>query len=92
MMVAEGLLDEVRAVLPYRAHNALQTVGYKEVFDYLDGTISWAEAVEQIIIHTRQYAKRQLTWFRKDPGFKWYEAGEGLLADVVNQIDSLKDT
>ena len=85
-MVAEGLLDEVRSVLPYRTHNALQTVGYKEVFDYLDGKISWEEAVEQIIIHTRQYAKRQLTWFKKDTGFKWYEGGEGLLEDVVKQL------
>lgn len=86
MMVAEGLLEEVRAVLPYRTHNALQTVGYKEVFDYLDGKIAWEEAVEQIIIHTRQYAKRQLTWFKKDTAFKWYEGGEGLLEDVVSQL------
>ncbi|SHN45197.1 tRNA (adenosine(37)-N6)-dimethylallyltransferase MiaA [Chitinophaga sp. CF418] len=81
-MVADGLLEEVRAVLPYRNHNALQTVGYKEVFDYLDGKLSWAEAVEQIIIHTRQYAKRQLTWFRKDKDFRWFEAGNGLLEEV----------
>jgi tRNA dimethylallyltransferase len=78
-MVADGLLEEVRSVLPYRSHNALQTVGYKEVFDYLDGTLKWEEAVEQIIIHTRQYAKRQLTWFRKDPDIKWFERGEGLI-------------
>lgn len=81
-MVADGLLEEVRAVLPYRSHNALQTVGYKEVFDYLDGKLSWDEAVEQIIIHTRQYAKRQLTWFRKDKDFRWFEAGERLLEEV----------
>lgn len=86
IMVSEGLLEEVRAVLPYRTHNALQTVGYKEVFDYLDGKISWTEAVEQIIIHTRQYAKRQLTWFKKDADFKWYEGGEGLLEDVAGQL------
>jgi tRNA dimethylallyltransferase len=78
-MVADGLLEEVRSVLPYRSHNALQTVGYKEVFDYLDGILKWEEAVEQIIIHTRQYAKRQLTWFRKDPDIKWFERGEGLI-------------
>jgi tRNA dimethylallyltransferase len=81
-MVADGLLEEVRAVLPYRNHNALQTVGYKEVFDYLDGKLSWEETVEQIIIHTRQYAKRQLTWFRKDKDFRWFEAGEGLLEEI----------
>lgn len=84
-MVADGLLEEVRSVLPYRNHNALQTVGYKEVFDYLDGKLSWEEAVEQIIIHTRQYAKRQLTWFRKDTDIKWFEGGQGLL-DAVKSL------
>lgn len=81
-MVADGLLEEVRAVLPYRDHNALQTVGYKEVFDYLDGKLSWDEAVDQIIVHTRQYAKRQLTWFRKDKDIKWFEAGMGLMEEL----------
>jgi tRNA dimethylallyltransferase len=73
-MMAAGLVDEVRSVLPYRNHNALQTVGYKEVFDYLDGKISLEEATELIIIHTRQYAKRQLTWFKKDPLMQWFDA------------------
>lgn len=81
-MVDDGLLEEVRAVLPYRDHNALQTVGYKEVFDYLDGKLTWDEAVEQIIIHTRQYAKRQLTWFRKDKDIRWFEAGKGLMEEL----------
>jgi tRNA dimethylallyltransferase len=81
-MVADGLLEEVRAVLPYRNHNALQTVGYKEVFDHLDGKLTWDEAVEQIIVHTRQYAKRQLTWFRKDKDIKWFEAGKGLIEEL----------
>ncbi|PWV57132.1 tRNA (adenosine(37)-N6)-dimethylallyltransferase MiaA [Chitinophaga sp. S165] len=85
-MVADGLLEEVRAVLPYRDHNALQTVGYKEVFDHLDGKLTWNEAVEQIIIHTRQYAKRQLTWFRKDKDFKWFEAGKGLIEELDQQL------
>jgi tRNA dimethylallyltransferase len=73
-MMAAGLVEEVRAVLPYRHHNALQTVGYKEIFDYLDGKITLEEATELIIIHTRQYAKRQLTWFRKDPDMQWFDA------------------
>jgi tRNA dimethylallyltransferase len=73
-MMAAGLVDEVRTVLPYRHHNALQTVGYKEIFDYLDGKITLEEATELIIIHTRQYAKRQLTWFRKDPAMHWFDA------------------
>lgn len=70
-MMAEGLLDEVKALEPWRSHNALQTVGYKELFDYLDGKTTLAEAVERIKIDTRQYAKRQLTWFRRDLSVEW---------------------
>lgn len=83
-MIAAGLVEEVRAVLPYRHHNALQTVGYKEIFDYLDGKITLEEATELIIIHTRQYAKRQLTWFRKDPAMQWFDARD--TEGVMNKI------
>jgi tRNA dimethylallyltransferase len=72
-MMTAGLLEEVNSVLPYRRHNALQTVGYQEMFDYLDGKTSLEEAVELIKVHTRQYAKRQLTWFRKDKEFHWFD-------------------
>jgi len=64
-MVEAGLVDEVKSVIAYRHKTALQTVGYKELFDYLDDSISLDEAIHRIKIHTRQYAKRQLTWFRK---------------------------
>jgi tRNA dimethylallyltransferase len=70
-MMAAGLVEEVQRVLPFRQHNALQTVGYQEIFDYLDGKTSLETAVELIKTHTRQYAKRQLTWFRKDKDFHW---------------------
>jgi len=70
-MMADGLLAEVRSLLPYRAHNALQTVGYRELFDYLDGKVKLEEAVENIKTSTRQYAKRQLTWFRRDRSTIW---------------------
>lgn len=70
-MMQMGLVEEVKSVMDYREKTALQTVGYKEIFDHLDGKISLAEAVEQIKIHTRQYAKRQLTWFRKDEEVEW---------------------
>lgn len=73
-MMAQGLVEEVRNVLPYRRHNALQTVGYTEIFDYLDGNSSLEIAVEGIKTHTRQYAKRQLTWFRRDPEMQWFDA------------------
>ncbi len=72
MMMESGLLEEVKSLVPFRDLNALQTVGYAELFDYLDGKISLEKAVEQIKINTRQYAKRQLTWFRKDKDFKWF--------------------
>ncbi len=71
-MMDQGLLEEVKGLLPWRHLNALQTVGYAELFDYLDGEISLDEAVGQIVTHTTQYAKRQMTWFRKDPEIKWF--------------------
>lgn len=64
-MIEAGLLDEVKSLLPYRQYNALQTVGYKEVFDYLDGIFDYQTAIEKIKQHTRNYAKRQVTWFKK---------------------------
>jgi tRNA dimethylallyltransferase len=72
LMMAEGLLEEVRGLQPYRHLNALQTVGYQELFDYLDGKMSLEQAVDKIKQHTRNYAKRQLTWFRADPAWRWY--------------------
>ncbi|WP_343689236.1 tRNA (adenosine(37)-N6)-dimethylallyltransferase MiaA [Chitinophaga sp.] len=81
-MMKDGLVDEVRAVNEFRSHNALQTVGYTEIFDYLDGKVSLKEAEELVVIHTRQYAKRQMTWFKKDKEISWYERGEGVLEDI----------
>lgn len=71
MMVAEGLEEEARSVLPYRNHQALQTVGYREMFAYIDGTYTFDEAVAAIKINTRRYAKRQLTWFRNKEKLTW---------------------
>ena len=65
-MMEQGLLEEARQLLPYRHLNALNTVGYKELFDYFDGKCSLEQAVEDIKTHTRRYAKRQLTWFKRD--------------------------
>ena len=75
-MMEQGLLDEAKALYPKRHLNALNTVGYKELFAYFDGDCTLEEAVEQIKIHTRQYAKRQMTWLRKDPGYQWITAEE----------------
>ncbi len=65
-MIADGLVEEARALLPFRALNALNTVGYKEFFDHFDGRLSQTEAIALIKQHTRNYAKRQLTWLRRD--------------------------
>ncbi|HEY4111532.1 tRNA (adenosine(37)-N6)-dimethylallyltransferase MiaA [Puia sp.] len=73
-MMQAGLLEEVKSLLPWRHHNALQTVGYKELFDHLDGKTTLAEAVNAIKTNTRQYAKRQLTWFRRDLSVRWIDA------------------
>jgi tRNA dimethylallyltransferase len=69
-------LDEVKQLLPYCHLNALQTVGYAELFDHLDGNLALEEAVERIKINTRQYAKRQMTWFRKDKEIEWFGPGD----------------
>ncbi|WPV70611.1 tRNA (adenosine(37)-N6)-dimethylallyltransferase MiaA [Chitinophaga sp. LS1] len=85
-MMKDGLVEEVRSVQEFRSHNALQTVGYSEIFDYLDGKTTLQEAEELVVIHTRQYAKRQMTWFKKDKEIKWYERGEGLLEDIKKTL------
>ena len=72
-MIKAGLADEVKKLVPYKKLNALQTVGYRELFGYLAGDLSLEDAVEIIKINTRQYAKRQMTWFKKDEEVKWYE-------------------
>lgn len=70
-MIEAGLVNEVSQLLPFKHLNALQTVGYKEMFNHLEGNISLAEAIEKIKTNTKQYAKRQLTWFKKDKDIRW---------------------
>jgi tRNA dimethylallyltransferase len=71
-MMAEGLLDEVRSVLPYREVTPMKTVGYRELFRHLDGTLSLDEAVDLIKRNTRKFARKQLTWFRKGQMYRWF--------------------
>lgn len=73
-MIEAGLIEEVKNVAQYRDLTALQTVGYKEVFDYLDGETDLETCVSKIKQHTRNYAKRQLTWFKKHPDTIWLDA------------------
>lgn len=75
-MLAAGLVEEARSLLPYRGHNALQTVGYQEVFGYLDGTYNYDEMVRLLKRNSRRYAKRQLTWFGRDLEFRWFHPDE----------------
>ena len=72
-MLDAGLVAEVERLLPYRQHQALQTVGYQELFGYFDGAYDYAEAVRLLQRNTRHYAKRQLTWLRRDAGYAWVE-------------------
>jgi tRNA dimethylallyltransferase len=82
-MMDAGLLEEVRDLIPHRSLNALQTVGYSELFDFFDGMLTMEKAVDQIKIHTRQYAKRQMTWFKKETDYHWFNPKDpNLLANI----------
>ncbi len=74
LMIEDGLLEEAKTVYPYKNLYALNTVGYKELFKYFDNQISLEEAIEDIKTNTRRYAKRQMTWFRKDKEYTWLDA------------------
>lgn len=76
LMMNSGLLEEVKSLYKFKELNSLQTVGYRELFDYLDEKISLDFAVEEIKKNTRRYAKRQLTWYRKDEKIKWFSSFE----------------
>ncbi|GEO03517.1 tRNA dimethylallyltransferase 1 [Adhaeribacter aerolatus] len=86
-MLAAGLAEEARQLYPYRAHNALQTVGYKEIFDFIEEKQDWTETVRLLKRNSRRYAKRQLTWFRRDPAFQWFHPDNwaGILAYIAQR-------
>lgn len=75
-MLSAGLFEEAERLYPYRHLNALQTVGYQEIFSYLDGAYDRTEAIRLIKRNSRRFAKRQLTWFRKDEEIRWFDAGK----------------
>ena len=87
-MIAHGLFEEARALYPLRHHNALQTVGYQEIFGYLDGEYDLAECVRLLKRNSRRYAKRQLTWFSKDPEFTWFDPGD--VSAIIRFVESGK--
>ena len=85
-MMNNGLLNEVKSLQPYKHLNALQTVGYKELFDFLEDKTDLKSAIELIKQNTRKFAKRQLTWFHRDKEIKWFEPEQ--VADILKFIKS----
>jgi tRNA dimethylallyltransferase len=83
-MMEDGLLDEVKSLISKRNTNALNTVGYKELFDYLDGRWSLDEAVERIKGNTRRYARKQLTWYKRDADMRWFHPDN--IEEILNYL------
>jgi len=84
-MIDAGLLEEAKAVYPHRKLNSLNTVGYKELFSYLDGDCTLDEAIDLIQRNTRKYARKQLTWFRRDQQIKWFEPDQ--IHGIIEYVD-----
>jgi tRNA dimethylallyltransferase len=89
-MIDQGLVAEVTSLVRFKAVNALQTVGYAEIFEFLGGKTDLPQAINDIKLHTRQYAKRQMTWFKKDKEYHWFEPGniKGIIDLVESEIDN----
>lgn len=87
-MIDEGLVEEARALYCHKGLNALNTVGYKEIFEYLDNKCTIEEAIERIKGNTRKYARKQLTWFKRDPNVKWLNADDyqGVMEYISQQL------
>ena len=83
-MILNGLVDEVKSLYKFRESNALNTIGYKEIFEYLEGKDSLEKCVEKIKVNSRRYAKRQLTWFRSKSYVKWFKKPK--VEEIVNYI------
>lgn len=85
-MISDGLVEEVKKLYHYKDLNALNTVGYTEIFKYIDGDISLDEAIDLIKLNTRKYSKRQMTWFRKNKEIIWYSDGENYFKDILEEL------
>ena len=88
-MIDEGLVEEAKRMLPHRSDKALNTIGYKELFKYFEGLIPLDEAVRQIQSDSREYARKQLTWFKKDEDMTWFHPNQ--FNDIIAYIDSKLD-
>ena len=85
-MVQQGLVEEARCVYPLKGLNALNTVGYKELFDFFDGKLTFEQAITKIQSSTRQYMRKQLTWFKKDENIRWFNPDN--IEEIINYIDN----
>lgn len=90
-MIQQGLLEEAKALFPYRYLNALQTVGYRELFTYLEGKTNLEFAVSDIKKNTRRFAKRQLTWFKRDNNLQWFDF-KASQNEIVSYIDNMRSS
>ncbi|RED96635.1 tRNA (adenosine(37)-N6)-dimethylallyltransferase MiaA [Marinoscillum furvescens] len=88
-MIAQGLFKEAMDLMPYKDHNALQTVGYTEIFRYLEGAYDKEEAIRLLKRNSRRYAKRQMTWFRRDEEIKWVKPDD--FQEVIRSVSELLD-
>jgi tRNA dimethylallyltransferase len=86
-MIDDGFIEEARKVYPQKGLNSLNTVGYKELFDYFDGNCTLDEAIFKIQSNTRRYCRKQLTWFKKDDNIKWFHPDN--IEEIINYIDTL---
>ena len=86
-MISDGLVEEVKKLYQYKDLNALNTVGYTEIFKHIDGDISLNEAIDLIKLNTRKYSKRQMTWFRRNKDILWYDDGEGYFQDILDNLN-----
>jgi tRNA dimethylallyltransferase len=89
VMIEQGLEEEARSVMGYRDNNALATVGYREMFSYFDGEISRARAIELIKQHSRNYAKRQLTWWRRNVELNWFHPSQ--VQEIIARCEELRN-
>lgn len=85
-MIENGLFEEAKKLYPYKHHNALQTVGYKEIFDFIDGKYDREEAIRLLKRNSRRYAKRQMTWFKKDADYVWFHPDS--ITDIIKYVNS----
>jgi len=86
-MIEEGMIEEALQVYPKRTLNSLNTVGYKELFEYLDGLTTLDEAIFKIQSNTRRYARKQLTWYKKDTAFQWFNPDN--IEEILNYIHTM---